>query len=134
MTTFDLEAKGLSKHFGTHTAVDALSFGVERGSFFSILGPSGSGKSTLARYLLGRLVKKHGAAALLDGDVGILGNGAGLVMSTVDVIAQAGGRPANFCDVGGGASAGRSTGRIVCRHSGSSVPLTMNRFSVSSAV
>ena len=41
----------------------------------------------------------------LDGDVGILGNGAGLVMSTVDVIAQAGGRPANFCDVGGGASA-----------------------------
>ncbi|MBM3680440.1 MAG: ADP-forming succinate--CoA ligase subunit beta [Actinobacteria bacterium] len=41
----------------------------------------------------------------LDGDVGILGNGAGLVMSTVDVIAQVGGRPANFCDVGGGASA-----------------------------
>ncbi len=41
----------------------------------------------------------------LDGDVGILGNGAGLVMSTVDVVAQAGGRPANFLDVGGGASA-----------------------------
>jgi succinyl-CoA synthetase beta subunit len=41
----------------------------------------------------------------LDGDVGILGNGAGLVMSTLDVVAQAGGRPANFLDAGGGAQA-----------------------------
>ena len=41
----------------------------------------------------------------LEGDVGILGNGAGLVMSTLDVVAQAGGDPANFCDVGGGADA-----------------------------
>ncbi|CAN5640695.1 ADP-forming succinate--CoA ligase subunit beta [soil metagenome] len=41
----------------------------------------------------------------LEGDVGILGNGAGLVMSTLDVVAQAGGAPANFSDVGGGADA-----------------------------
>jgi succinyl-CoA synthetase beta subunit len=41
----------------------------------------------------------------LEGDVGILGNGAGLVMSTLDVIAQVGGRPANFCDLGGGGDA-----------------------------
>jgi succinyl-CoA synthetase beta subunit len=41
----------------------------------------------------------------LDGEVGILGNGAGLVMSTLDVIDQAGGSPANFLDVGGGATA-----------------------------
>jgi succinyl-CoA synthetase beta subunit len=41
----------------------------------------------------------------LDGEVGILGNGAGLSMSTVDVVAQVGGRPANFCDLGGGGSA-----------------------------
>jgi succinyl-CoA synthetase beta subunit len=41
----------------------------------------------------------------LDGEVGILGNGAGLVMSTLDVIALAGGRPANFCDLGGGGDA-----------------------------
>ncbi|MBD0290085.1 MAG: ADP-forming succinate--CoA ligase subunit beta [Thermoleophilia bacterium] len=41
----------------------------------------------------------------LDGEVGILGNGAGLVMSTLDLIAQAGGRPANFCDLGGGGDA-----------------------------
>lgn len=43
----------------------------------------------------------------LEGNVGILGNGAGLVMSTLDVVAQAGGEPANFCDVGGGADAER---------------------------
>ncbi|HEX5800382.1 MAG TPA: ADP-forming succinate--CoA ligase subunit beta [Gaiellaceae bacterium] len=41
----------------------------------------------------------------LDGDVGILGNGAGLVMSTLDVIALVGGKPANFCDLGGGGDA-----------------------------
>jgi succinyl-CoA synthetase beta subunit len=41
----------------------------------------------------------------LDGDIGILGNGAGLVMSTLDVIDQVGGRPANFCDLGGGGDA-----------------------------
>ena len=39
----------------------------------------------------------------LDGDMGVLGNGAGLVMSTVDQIANAGGSAANFCDIGGGA-------------------------------
>jgi succinyl-CoA synthetase beta subunit len=41
----------------------------------------------------------------LDGHVGVLGNGAGLVMATLDVVAQNGGRAANFLDVGGGASA-----------------------------
>jgi len=43
----------------------------------------------------------------LDGDIGILGNGAGLVMATLDLVAQAGGRPANFLDIGGGARADR---------------------------
>jgi succinyl-CoA synthetase beta subunit len=41
----------------------------------------------------------------LDGTVGVIGNGAGLVMSTLDVVAGAGARPANFLDIGGGASA-----------------------------
>jgi succinyl-CoA synthetase beta subunit len=41
----------------------------------------------------------------LDGEVGIIGNGAGLVMSTLDVVQQAGGAAANFLDVGGGAGA-----------------------------
>ena len=41
----------------------------------------------------------------LDGNIGVMGNGAGLVMSTLDVVQQAGGAPANFLDAGGGASA-----------------------------
>ncbi|MTD46123.1 ADP-forming succinate--CoA ligase subunit beta [Conexibacter sp. W3-3-2] len=41
----------------------------------------------------------------LDGDIGIMGNGAGLVMSTLDVVAQYGGKPANFLDAGGGSDA-----------------------------
>jgi succinyl-CoA synthetase beta subunit len=41
----------------------------------------------------------------LDGDIGVLGNGAGLVMSTIDQIAAAGGAAADFCDIGGGARA-----------------------------
>jgi len=41
----------------------------------------------------------------LDGYVGVIGNGAGLTMSTLDVVAEAGGKPANFLDIGGGANA-----------------------------
>ena len=43
----------------------------------------------------------------LDGNIGILGNGAGLVMSTLDAVTNAGGQPANFLDLGGGATAER---------------------------
>lgn len=43
----------------------------------------------------------------LDGNIGVLGNGAGLVMATLDLIAHFNGSPANFCDVGGGADADR---------------------------
>ena len=53
-----------------------------------------------------RMAKERGLTFVkLDGDIGILGNGAGLVMSTLDVVAQAGGRPANFLDAGGGSKA-----------------------------
>ncbi len=48
----------------------------------------------------------------LDGDIGILGNGAGLVMSTLDVVAQAGGAPANFLDAGGGSKAQAITSAV----------------------
>ncbi len=41
----------------------------------------------------------------LDGDIGVIGNGAGLVMTTLDMVARVGGRPANFLDIGGGAKA-----------------------------
>jgi succinyl-CoA synthetase beta subunit len=53
-----------------------------------------------------RRAKEQGVQYVkLDGDIGILGNGAGLVMSTLDVVAQAGGSPANFLDAGGGSDA-----------------------------
>ena len=48
----------------------------------------------------------------LDGDIGILGNGAGLVMSTLDVVAQYGGSPANFLDAGGGSKAEAITAAV----------------------
>ncbi|WP_354699310.1 Succinate--CoA ligase [ADP-forming] subunit beta [Paraconexibacter sp. AEG42_29] len=48
----------------------------------------------------------------LDGDIGIMGNGAGLVMSTLDVVAGAGGNPANFLDAGGGSDAAKVTQAI----------------------
>jgi succinyl-CoA synthetase beta subunit len=55
-----------------------------------------------------RRAKEQGVQYVaLDGDIGILGNGAGLVMSTLDVVAQAGGRPANFLDAGGGSDAAK---------------------------
>src|ERR671914_679655 len=50
--------------------------------------------------------------AKLDGNIGILGNGAGLVMSTLDVVAQAGGQPANFLDAGGGSKAEAITSAV----------------------
>jgi succinyl-CoA synthetase beta subunit len=53
-----------------------------------------------------KMAKERGLTFVkLDGNIGILGNGAGLVMSTLDVVAQAGGRPANFLDAGGGSKA-----------------------------
>ena len=53
-----------------------------------------------------RMARERGLTYVkLDGNVGILGNGAGLVMSTLDVVAQAGGSPANFLDAGGGSKA-----------------------------
>jgi succinyl-CoA synthetase beta subunit len=53
-----------------------------------------------------RMARERGLTYVkLDGDIGILGNGAGLVMSTLDVVAQQGGTPANFLDAGGGSKA-----------------------------
>jgi succinyl-CoA synthetase beta subunit len=53
-----------------------------------------------------KMAKERGLTYVsLDGDIGILGNGAGLCMSTLDVVANAGGKPANFLDAGGGSKA-----------------------------
>ncbi len=60
-----------------------------------------------------RLAKEKGLNYIgLDGSVGIIGNGAGLVMSTLDVVNQVGGSAANFLDVGGGADAAVLTNAI----------------------
>ena len=60
-----------------------------------------------------RMARERGLTYVkLDGNVGILGNGAGLVMSTLDVVAQAGGSPANFLDAGGGAQAEEITSAV----------------------
>jgi succinyl-CoA synthetase beta subunit len=60
-----------------------------------------------------RMAKERGLIYVtLDGDIGILGNGAGLVMSTLDVVAQFGGAPANFLDAGGGSKAEAITAAV----------------------
>jgi succinyl-CoA synthetase beta subunit len=60
-----------------------------------------------------RFAKEKGLNFIkLDGDVGIIGNGAGLVMATLDVVKAAGGEPANFLDVGGGAGADLLSGAL----------------------
>ena len=60
-----------------------------------------------------RMARERGLTYVkLDGNVGILGNGAGLVMSTLDVVAQAGGSPANFLDAGGGSKAEAITSAV----------------------
>jgi succinyl-CoA synthetase beta subunit len=60
-----------------------------------------------------RMAKERGLTYVkLDGDIGILGNGAGLVMSTLDVVAGAGGAPANFLDAGGGSKADAITSAV----------------------
>jgi succinyl-CoA synthetase beta subunit len=60
-----------------------------------------------------QMAKERGLTYVkLDGNIGILGNGAGLVMSTLDVVAQAGGAPANFLDAGGGSRADAITSAV----------------------
>jgi succinyl-CoA synthetase beta subunit len=67
-------------------------------------------RDTAAADPLESLAREKGVTYVrLDGSVGILGNGAGLAMATVDVVVLAGGRPANFCDLGGG---GRAEGVV----------------------
>ena len=56
--------------------------------------------------------EKRLAYVELEGDIGVVGNGAGLVMATLDMIRHYGGEPANFCDFGGGASSERVSDAI----------------------
>ncbi len=64
-----IEARGLSKRFGTLTAVDALDLDVPRGRIYGFLGPNGSGKSTSIRMLCGLLTPNSGTARVLGSHI-----------------------------------------------------------------
>ena len=64
-----IECENLTKRFGHFTAVDDVSFAVEKGSIFGFLGPNGSGKSTVIRMLCGILTPTHGTARIAGVDV-----------------------------------------------------------------
>jgi spermidine/putrescine transport system ATP-binding protein len=64
LSSADLVLDAVSKRFADHLAVDALSFSVDRGSFFSILGPSGCGKTTLLRMIAGFIAPDSGEIAI----------------------------------------------------------------------
>jgi len=64
-----IKAEGLSKKFGSFTAVDKVSFEIEEGEIFGFLGPNGSGKSTVIRMLCGLLRPSAGRAELVGLDV-----------------------------------------------------------------
>ncbi|MDP2584343.1 MAG: ATP-binding cassette domain-containing protein [Candidatus Palauibacterales bacterium] len=64
-----IEARGLTRRFGDFTAVDAISFRVERGEVFGFLGANGAGKTTAIRMLTGLLSPSAGRARVADHDV-----------------------------------------------------------------
>lgn len=66
---FAIRAEGLTKRFGTFTAVDNISFDVERGEVFGFLGANGSGKSTTIRMLCGLLQSTSGTALVAGYDI-----------------------------------------------------------------
>ncbi len=64
-----IEVEGLTKRFGTFTAVDHISFTVGKGSIFGFLGPNGSGKTTVIRMLCGILQPTDGTAQIGGHDI-----------------------------------------------------------------
>lgn len=64
----------ISHSFGTHTVLENISFKVQEGEVFGLLGPSGAGKTTLIKILTGQLAQKGGNAKLLGTDTQKLGN------------------------------------------------------------
>src|SRR5712691_3539186 len=64
-----LELEDITKHFGQNTAVDHISFSVERGEFLTLLGPSGCGKTTILRMVAGFETPNEGNILLDDDDI-----------------------------------------------------------------
>jgi ABC-type multidrug transport system ATPase subunit len=68
MSNVVIDVRDLTRRFGELTAVDQVSFQVNRGAIFGLLGPNGSGKSTIIRMLLGVLPPTAGQASILGRD------------------------------------------------------------------
>src|SRR5258708_28816128 len=64
-----IECEGLTRRFGHFTAVDHVTFKIDKGSIFGFLGPNGSGKSTVIRMLCGLLEPSDGSARIAGFDV-----------------------------------------------------------------
>jgi ABC-type lipoprotein export system ATPase subunit len=86
MTTAAIDVSGLVKKFGTFTAVNGITFGVEEGEIFGLLGPNGAGKSTLIRMLTTLLPPTAGTARVNGFDVVAQADG---VRKSIGVIPQA---------------------------------------------
>ena len=69
MSPHAIEAQGLTRTFGAFTAVDAITFPVERGEVFGFLGANGAGKTTAIRMLTGLLAPSAGEATVAGFDV-----------------------------------------------------------------
>lgn len=69
MSDYALQVSGLVKTYGSHRAVDGVSFSVARGSVFGVLGPNGAGKSTTLRMVVGILAPDKGEVSILNGAV-----------------------------------------------------------------
>ena len=81
-----VEVRALEKRFGTVHAVDGVSFSIERGEVFGILGPNGSGKTTTIRMLCGLMTPSAGTASVAGADVG---SQPDVVKSRIGYMAQA---------------------------------------------
>ena len=64
-----IEAKRLTKYYGTSKGIDGLDLVVEKGDFFGFIGPNGAGKSTCIRTLLGLIMPTGGSATVLGHDI-----------------------------------------------------------------
>ncbi len=69
-----IRLKGVTKRFGSHTAVSSLDLEIPRGTVYGLLGPNGSGKTTTIRIVMGILLPDEGEVELLGGPPGVLQN------------------------------------------------------------
>lgn len=59
-----IEVKNLTKRYGKHTAVDGLSFSIDKGKIYGFLGPNGAGKSTTMNIITGYLAATEGSVVI----------------------------------------------------------------------